>query len=310
MNILITGSGGFLGNNLIKKLRTETNQIIGLSKEGLEREVENSPDISIRGDVRDTDFIKRIIHKYKIEEVYHLAGISTVSNCSRDPLSAFEINVLGTVSLLEACRLSGKNIKSIVLSSSDKIFEGSKAPHNEETKVSPRDVYGSSMACRDLAALSYFRNFDMPVKIVVCSNIYGPGDDNLRIIPGTIQKVLRGGKASLYQQAKDYVREFVYVDDAVNAFVLVARRGIAGEMYCCGGTEQVTLRELLDRISSLMGKMPEESVELINKKDFRKEELSQYINSSKLRSLGWAPRVSLDSGIKKTIDFYRRNSKV
>jgi nucleoside-diphosphate-sugar epimerase len=212
---------------------------------------------------------------------------------------------MGTVSLLEACRNSGESVKSIVVSTSDKAFGHAEIPYTEKTALNPLYTYETSKACQQMITMSYFHNYGLPTKVVASSNVYGPGDPNLsRIIPNTIMRLANGEPALLFDGAAEHIREFVYIEDVANAFVTVARKGKNGEVYCCGGTEHLSMIDLIVHICKEMGKDPDKDIKTFQKSRYFKEIEQQYIDSTKLRSIGWGPMVSLDEGIRRTIKYY------
>jgi nucleoside-diphosphate-sugar epimerase len=211
---------------------------------------------------------------------------------------------MGTVSLLEACRNSGGTVKSIVVSTSDKAFGHASVPYTEETPLNPLYTYETSKACQDFIGLSYYHNYDLPVKIVRCSNLYGPGDRNLsRIIPNTILSVIRNRAPILYEGVGEYQREFVYIEDACQAFELVSNSGSSGEAYCVGGAGVWYIKDLVKMITSLMSSSLEPVI-LAKASSFREIPL-QYINAAKLNALGWTATTPLDTGLLKTIEYYK-----
>lgn len=304
-NTLVTGVGGFLGSNLALSLSEKGQNVIGMVRDrNLFQHI--SATTLVFGDVRNYDFVRRVIADYEIENVYHFAASAVVRSCANDPYTTYDVNVMGTVSLLEACRNSGNTVKSIVVSSSDKAFSHSPVPYTEETPISPLYSYEVSKACQQLVSLSYFHNYNLPVKVVACSNVYGPGDPNFsRIIPNTIRKLANNEKAVLYESVADYIREFVYIDDAVSAFILVNEKAPPGNLYCCGGTEHLKVGDLIKKICVKMDKDFEKSVDIVKKPSQFKEVMEQYIDSSKLKKLGWKPKTSLNDGIEKAIAYYK-----
>lgn len=307
MNTLITGYDGFIGNALVGKLkRSSKDLLVGIDKEKNFKKVDNhSVDIPIEGDMRDSDLLRRVLVEYEIERVYHFASWPITRACSEDPVSTFDINVMGAVKLFEACRNYGKNLKDIIISTSDKAFGNAPVPYTEESSLKPLFIYDTSKACQQLIALSYARNYGLPLKIVACSNIYGPGDLNMtRVIPKTITRLAQDEPARLWKDSETDVREFVYIDDAVNAFTQVAEHGKFGEVYCCGGTEYLTIRDLMIKICDKMGKDPKEYIKIFDRPLNLMELKEQYIDSTKLKSIGWTPNFSLDRGLDKAIEFY------
>ncbi|MFA4960761.1 MAG: NAD(P)-dependent oxidoreductase [Candidatus Pacearchaeota archaeon] len=306
MNILVTGYEGFLGNSLVGRLKSLENLVVGFDK-GENKNLKYTPDVVVNGDIRDTDLLKKVVADYKIQEVYHFAGQAIAGKCFDNPYGAFDINVMGIVSLFEACRTS-RSIRSIVVSNSNKIFGDSPAPYNEETLIKPKHVYDTTKACQRLVSLCYFHDFQLPIKVMICTNIYGPGDLNLttRVIPNNITRLLNGDKAQLGDAVRKYEKEFIYIDDAIEAFMTIARKGKSGEVYCCGGTTPISLEDLIKKICELTGKRFPEDVESFTKPMQFTEATVQSMNVKKLKSLGWEPKVTLEEGLTRTIDYYRQ----
>ncbi|MGD9276211.1 MAG: GDP-mannose 4,6-dehydratase [Candidatus Pacearchaeota archaeon] len=306
MNILITGSDGFIGNNLVGKLKSSENTVIGFGRGTKLMKMPNQPDKFVKGSILDYNLLREVIADEQIDEIYHLAAKAIVRTCANDPYSAFNVNVMGTANLLEAVRVSGPTVKSVTISTSDKAFGHSPPPYTETTPLNPKYTYETSKACQQILAQSYFFNQNVPTKIVACSNLYGPGDPNMtRIIPNTITRLAKGKPALLNEGVADFVREFVYVDDATDAFVTVSRKGSPGEVYCCGGTEHLKMGSLIEKICNMMGKNPKENIQIFKTPPQFKEIETQWIDSTKLRSLGWEPKYSLDKGLAKTIEWYK-----
>ena len=310
MNCLITGHTGFLGGAILKKLMTEDHNTVGIVRDTKMPAGTVIPNHVCYGDIRDYNLIRRVIADYEIEEVYHCAAQAIVRSCANDPMGTYDTNIMGTVSLLEACRTSGGTVRSVVVSTSDKAFGHAAIPYTEDTPLNPLYTYETSKACQQLITLSYYHNYGVPTKVVASSNVYGPGDPNYsRIIPNTIMRLFEGEPALLNDGVADYIREFVYIDDVADAFISVARSGKNGEVYCCGGTEHLSMVDLIVHICKEMGKDPEKDIKTFKKSNLFKEIEKQYIDSSKLKSLGWGPKVTLDDGIKRTIKYYTSLSK-
>lgn len=306
-NILVTGSTGFLGDALVKTLyQNKNNRIVCI-----ERDPSPIPGFKpvkvLRGDLCDYDFVRRVIADEEINRIYHCAANSIVRSCANDPLTAYEINVLATVKLLEAVRTVGmSNIRSIVISTSDKAMGHAPSPYTESSPLMPKYTYEATKSCQDIVAQNYFHNYGLPINIMRCSNIYGPGDPNLsRIIPNTIRQLIAGNKPMLFNGVANYIREFVYIDDVVEAFVLVANTAPNGEIYCVGGTERLRVRDLIEKIKTLMNK--EIETEYRDRDEKFKEIEEQYIDASKLKELGWKPEVDLFTGLSRTIYYYGRD---
>jgi CDP-glucose 4,6-dehydratase len=299
-NTLITGVTGFLGRALAENC---SGRVVGL---GFDTHTQPMPNVTdmIYGDVRDKDLMRRIISDYEINEVFHMAAQSIVRVCETDPATAYDINIMGTVSLLEACRTFPRRINSIVISTSDKVYGHTEPPYDENTHFDPWFIYETSKACQDMVAMSYYAHGSyLPVKIVRCANVYGPGDPNLsRLIPATINNALQGKPPVLYDGVKDYVREFMYIDDVVDAFLTVSDKGFPGNAYCVGAGKGYRILDVVEEICDLVN--PHLSP-VIRKKELDFGEIEkQWMDSTKIRSLGWEPKIGLTTGLLRTIRYY------
>jgi CDP-glucose 4,6-dehydratase len=305
-NVLITGINGFIGRALATECysQIEGSTVVGL---GFDQhlDIDTVPcHHYVSGDMRDYKFIRRIIGDYEINTIYHLAAQSIVRICANDPVSAYEINVMGTVNLMEAVREVGKNtVSSIVVSTSDKAVGHAPSPYTEETPLNPLYTYECTKTCQDIVARNFFHNYGLPVVVARCGNVYGPGDPNMsRIIPRAMSNLLRGHQPVLYSGVTNYVREFIYIDDVVRAFMLLSEKGKRGDAYCVGGTTPIKILDLMNLIIEISGKQEEVIIE--EKNDLFKEIEVQYLNASKLNALGWTPRISLEEGLTRTFHYY------
>jgi CDP-glucose 4,6-dehydratase len=226
----------------------------------------------------------------------------------RSPLATFEANVRGTWNLLEACRRHPGIVNRIVVASSDKAYgESEVLPYTEAMPPLGRHPYDVSKSCADLIAQTYYRTYGTPVVVTRCGNIYGGGDLNFsRIVPGTIRSLIRGERPIVRSNGL-FTRDYVYVRDVVDAYLRVAQQadmpGVTGEAFNFGPAMPMTVLELVNRISGLLGRTDLLPVVL----DQASSEIpDQYLDSSKaLRVLGWTPRHGLDAGLRETIAWYR-----
>ena len=303
-NVLVTGVNGFIGGVLARELMEEgVVNVVGLGFDKHKRaKVETSS--MVYGDLRDPSFCRRVVGDYEINQIYHLAAQSIVRICANDPVTAYSINVMGTVNLLEACRTVGKNtVDSVVVSTSDKAYGHAPVPYTEKTPLMPKFTYEATKTCQDIVARNYFYNYDVPVKVARFSNVYGPGDSNLsRLIPRTITRLYENKPPVLYGGVAGFVRELVYIDDAVSAFRLLGDKGIPGEAYCVGGTGKHRILDVVNMLIEEMGSSLK--AEIVDKPSNFKEIQEQYIDASKIKALGWSPKTALVEGLKNSISYY------
>ena len=310
---LVTGATGFLGGALVKRLLDLSADVVCIVRDWVpQSELVRSGAIEqvriVRGDLCDAALLERVMGEYETAVVFHLAAQTIVGIANRNPVSTFESNIRGTWLLLEACRRS-PCVKQIVVASSDKAYgQHDGLPYDEDTPLRGRHPYDVSKSCADLIAQAYASTYSLPLVIARCGNLYGGGDLNWnRIVPGTVRSVNRGRRPVIRSDGA-FVRDYLYVDDAAEAYLLLARKlasepALAGHAFNFSNEDQVTVLELVRRIISLSGSdlEPEILDEAAN------EIPRQYLSAAKARQrLGWAPRYALDDGLRATIDWYKR----
>lgn len=306
MSVLITGIGGFVGSHLAKRLVEQGQQVVGIVRDWKTNSLDalgltNKVTVA-RADVRDTEALERIISQYEVDTVFHLAAVSTVAEAQRNPVDVFDVNVMGTVRLLDVCRRRG--VSKILVTSSDKCYGNSPVPYHESMPLLGLEPYPASKVCEDIVARSFAHTYNLPVIVMRACNIYGPGDLNdSRLIPSTILRLLRGQPARLYESARYMIRQFVYVDDVVEAY-LTAMETLpqwSGSAWNVGGFEQTgvsiesIIQKLVARIGGTIKSVPSTIREIPR----------QFLDDSSLRELGWKPQVSLDEGLDRTVEWYR-----
>ena len=259
----------------------------------------------IPGDVRDFDFLQRLFNEYEFDTVFHLGAMSEVRKCQNNAKLAYDVNVGGTVNLLEAARLYGK-VNAIIVSSSDKAYGQSKVPYLEEYPLVGKAIYEASKSCQDIIARSYYHNYTLPVVVTRCCNLYGGGDVNFtRIIPNTIRSVLNKKSPLIWSGAEEFIREFIHVEDAADVYLALAKniKITAGNAYNVGSGEKITIGDLVKKILNLIA----EDIDIeYRHRDFP-EINNQYLDSSKIRTdIGWKAKIKLEEGLEKTIIAYRK----
>ena len=309
--VLITGGTGFLGSNLTKKIIDEVESITIATTDIRQKTTLKSLGVDmnkinlVKGDVRDFDFVRLLFNEYEFDTVFHLAAISEVVKCQSDPKLAFDVNIGGTINILECARAYG-NVEAIVVSSSDKAYgTGDRLPYKEDDKLNGKGTYEASKSCTDLVARAYATNYDLPVVVTRCSNLYGAADMNFtRLIPNNIKKIMNGEKPVIWKGSEGSTREFLYVEDAVDAYVSLVKNidKTKGNAYNVGSGEKVTVRSLLCDLLFIMDS--ELGIDYV-KKDMP-EITHQYLDSSKIKKdTGWFARTPLIIGLEKTAEIYK-----
>jgi CDP-glucose 4,6-dehydratase len=308
----VTGATGLVGGWLVDQLLAAGADVVCLVRDWVpQSETVRARTLDrvkvVRGDLRDGAVLERALGEYEIDTVLHLAAQTTVGVANRNPLSTFETNIGGTWSLLEACRRT-PTVKQVVVASSDKAYgDQERLPYDEDTPLQGQHPYDVSKSCTDLIAHTYAVTYGLPVAITRCGNFYGGGDLNWnRIVPGTIRSILRGQRPIIRSDG-NYVRDYFYVEDGAAVYLLLAeclaaRPELGGEAFNFSNELQVTVRELVDRILTLMGAELEPDV----RNEASNEIRHQYLSAAKAREqLGWSPLFTLDEGLHKTVAWYR-----
>ena len=309
---LVTGGTGLVGSWLVRQLLAAGAQIVCLVRDWVpQSELVRAHLIEkvkvVRGDVRDQACLERALGEYEIETVLHLAAQTIVGIANQNPISTFETNIGGTWALLEACRRS-PSVTQIVVASSDKAYgDQEQLPYDERTPLQGEHPYDVSKSCADLIAHTYARTYELPVVITRCGNFYGGGDLNWnRIVPGTIRSVLRGQRPVIRSDG-NYVRDYFYVEDGAAAYMLLAAQLAAqpelqGKAFNFSNELQVTVLELVRHILRLMASELQPDV----RNEARHEIRHQYLSAARARKqLDWKPLFDLDSGLRRTIEWYR-----
>ena len=314
---LVTGASGLVGSWLVKRLLEKNAQVICLVRDWVPgSELIRSGDLQrstvVNGDVTDHEALERIIGEYEIDTVFHLAAQTIVGIANRNPLSTFESNIKGTWSLLEACRRS-PTVKKIMIASSDKAYgDHETLPYDENMPLQGMHPYDVSKSCADLIATTYANTFDLPVVVTRCGNFFGGGDLNWnRIVPGTIRSILRGNAPVIRSDGK-YIRDYFYVEDGADAYMLVAEklaenRELAGEAFNFSNELQLTVLDIVDMIRTRMGS----NLEPVVLNQTSNEIKHQYLSAEKARRvLGWQPTSDMESSIDRTIEWYRDHLEI
>jgi CDP-glucose 4,6-dehydratase len=311
--VLVTGATGIVGSWLVSELLEQGAAVIGLVCDvdpaaAIVRSGNLQRITCVYGRLEDGAAVGRAVGTWEPDTVIHLGAQTLVGSAARAPLATFEANIRGTYQLLEACRAHQGLIRSIVVASSDKAYGSSPSlPYTEATPLRAVHPYDVSKACADLIALAYAETYAMPVTVARCGNIYGGGDLNWsRLVPGTIRSLLCGERPVIRSDGQ-FVRDYLYVKDAVSAYLrLAAMTGpsLRGEAFNFSGDARRTVLEVVAEIQQLMRRM---DLEPDIRNEARAEIREQWLSAEKAADqLDWRPRYSLDQGLRETIEWYEQ----
>lgn len=326
--LLITGGAGFIGSNFTRLwLRDHPNdRVIILDSLTYAGNFENLSSISqhpgfsfIKGDIRDSSLVDRILMEEDINTIVHFAAESRVERTTIAPQIFTETNIIGTFSLLETVRkcwtktLEEKRFIQVSTGSVYGTLSPEDFPSDENSPRKPTNIYSASKIAGDYLAYSYYQAYDIPIIITNCSDNYGPFQIPEKLIPITIINAIERKPISIYGNGKN-VRDWIYVEDHYRALRKILQDGVLGETYNIGGNCEKrdidVIRMICDKVDEFTGlKGIKSSHNLISFVDDRPVHNSRYsLNTSKIRwKLGWIPMENFETGLYKTVNWYFRN---
>lgn len=309
--VLVTGATGFLGGAIVDKLVASGAEVVVVVRRPrpdsqLERDGLVDRVIVERGDVSDADFMRDVFVRHELDAVFHTAYGADVNRVLREPLECFRGNVQSTWQMLDLQRELRPACVSVI-SSSDKAYgTQDELPLREGMALRPTHPYEVAKASQDLAAQSYGKIFGVPTAVTRCGNFFGPHDYNLsRIIPGTLE-LLAGGQAPVLRSDGRSTRDFLYIEDAVDAQLLLASAlevnpALHGEAFNFSYGLRLEVIDLVRRLIGLSGV----DVEPIVAEDVKAEIPHLHLASDKaVEMLGWAPSLGFETGLARTVEWY------
>lgn len=320
---LITGINGFVGGNLAESLVSAGAEVTGLERNLDHRSYLHHQDVNrrvrlVRGDLCDRSCMERIVAEGTFDYYFHLAAQVEVGVGMQSPFTTFETNIRGTYTLLEAIRSVGREVKAVVVASTDKAYGEypvSAMPYRETYPLRPQYPYDTSKACADMIAQCYSSDaYRLPIVITRFCNIFGPGQLNFSaLIPDAVRASLGFG-TFIPRGNGSHVRDFIFVKDVVRLYMRIAEAlssdpvGFRGRAYNAGTNEPKTVREIVRRIFLRCGK-EDELATVIRQMENAKttgEISTQYMDYDVVyRDFGWKPTTSLDDGLDQTIEWFR-----
>ena len=313
---LITGAAGFIGstyaNMAVARYPYEHFVLLDCltpvaNINNLDKATIDAPNCTFeKVDIRDLDELRRVFGTHSITDIIHFAAETHVDASIADPALFISTNVVGTHNLLSLSReYKTKRFHQI---STDEVYgslESDDAPFSEASPLMPNSPYSASKAAGDHMVRAYNKTYGLDTVITRSSNNYGPRQDSTKLIPLFIYRLLDGKTVPLYGNGMN-VRDWIFVDDNVEAIDTVFRNGITGEIYNIGGSYEQSNVDITRALLALTDRM-EDAIEFVA--DRPGHDLRYSILSDKVRALGWSPKTDFANGLAKTVEYYRNNQK-
>jgi len=322
-NILITGGAGFIGSHVVKRFvnKYPNYNIYNVDNLTYAGNLSNLKDLEdkknyffFKIDIKNHNEILKLFVDKKITDVIHLAAESHVDKSIENSFEFAKTNVLGTLSLLEASKiswnLSSKN-NIFYHISTDEVYGslGLEGSFTEYSKYDPNSPYSASKASSDHFVRAYHKTYGLPILISNCSNNYGPNQHAEKMIPNIINSLLKQIKIPIYGDGKN-IRDWLYVDDHCDAIELIFNNGNCGETYNIGGNYEISNIELANIIIKIFDEIRLNNSGTSNKliefvSDRPGHDFRYAIDFSKIKKeLGWTPKTNFNKGIRETINWY------
>ena len=333
--ILVTGGAGFIGGAVVRRLLLESDaSVFNLDKMGYASDLTrientiasltNMGGVAVEArhqllqvDLADPEATRKAVVTADPDLVMHLAAESHVDRSIQGPGAFIESNMIGTFNLLQASRvhfdqLEGERKENFRFHhiSTDEVFGslGATGKFSETTPYDPRSPYSASKAASDHLVNAWHHTFGLPIILTNCSNNYGPWQYPEKLIPVVILKAAAGEAIPLYGDGMN-IRDWLYVEDHVDALLLAANKGRIGESYCIGGHGERTNLQVIEKICSILDQINPKNSPHRNLITFVKDRLGHdrryAINPEKITTeLGWQPRHSFEKGLEETVKWY------
>jgi dTDP-glucose 4,6-dehydratase len=305
MKLLVTGNCGFIGQNFVRMFRDKY-EIVGMDKLGYASDMK-ALDLCLNHimDITDKEDVEGTIANEKPEIIINFAAESHVDNSINSPEPFMYSNFIGTFNLLEAARKCG--VRRFVQIGTDEVYgdlQPYDSPFSDKFKLKPSSPYSASKTAADVLVLSYHRTYGMNTVITRTCNNYGPFQYKEKFLPVIIMNALNDSPIPVYGVGKN-IREWIYVEDNCEGLEAAMVYGKSGGIYHIGTGEEFENLDMVKKILAIMNK-PESLITFVT--DRKGHDLRYALDNSLTYSeLKWKPKISIEDGLKKTINWIEKN---
>jgi len=313
MRLLVTGGCGFIGAGFCRRIQKNHSYLTLVNIDKLYPCSTNQSDLTtshdnyvfVRGDIKDTKLILNLLNTYNIDTIVHFAAQSHVDTSFTDSMLYTQDNVVGTHSMLEACRIYGKLKKFIHISTDEVYGENKEEVFTEKSLLKPTNPYAASKASAEMLVHSYVHSFNLPAIVIRSNNVYGIGQYPEKVIPKFIFQLMDNKKITI-QGSGNQLRSFLHLEDAVDAFLCVMFQGELGEIYNISSKDEISIRVLASVLVKSL--KPKDNVEdwITFVEDRQFNDKRYWIESEPLFKLGWTQKVSFSEGLAETIRWFSK----
>ena len=308
MKIMITGGMGFIGSHLSEQLLIEKHDLVVLTKSFFKKH--NITNISKKIKIEKTDVtnfkkLSQSIQKNKPDVIIHLAGQTSHSQSFKEPLNDIDSNAKSTLFILEEIRKKKLKCRFILGSTFVVIGRPHKLPVDERTPCWPTMIYGVNRLTSEHYCKIYHEVYGIDTVIFRITNSFGPREQVVstkNAVNFLIHQAFLGKTVTIFKKGK-FFRDLIYISDVISGIKIIMKKGKSGELYWISSGRKIWF----DKLGKLLEKLTDAKVKFVKESNYTKKvDVGNFVvNNSKLRALGWKPKISLNQGIKETLEYFK-----